>query len=423
MTGWMAPLPRIAVVAMNALPVVLGQRGRIGGLETFAWNLARGLAASGFETSLVVRSVRKPGVDQVEGVRLLVDVEPLREVRRRVAEQVEFRSGFPWLTIRRWSPELVWQVPVLAAARALGRRSSLTDRLTALFGEFRPDVVVALGVSAESRAATSAAHQRNAVGFLWLQSNGDLDPRWSSDAGFRNSYGVTSADALACLADSNRIIVQTEFQRFLLKEQAGRDAVVVRNPVDLTTYSPGPEESRQGVLWIGRYDRFHKRPLLALQVAKQCPGVPFTLVINDGDAEVADEVRNLKPGNVTIIDSVPRGEMPGRFREARVFLSTGSIEHEGFPNVLLEAAASGTPIVSLEDFDGYVGESHAGLITGGDVDAAAGAVRQLIGDVDQWKRFSHAAREHVERHHSIEAMLQAFRPLLQHKGGGSPADR
>lgn len=409
----MAALPRIAVVAMNALPVVLGESGRIGGLETFAWNLARGLAASGHETSLVVRSVRKPGVDCVEGVRLLVDVEPLREVRRRVSEQVEFQSGFPWLTIRRWSPELVWELPVLAAARGVGGRRSLSERLAALLGPFRPNVVIAPGVSAESQAAIAAAHQLGGIGLLWLQSNGDLDPRWNSEGEYRNAYGVTSAEARACLDESDGIIAQTEFQRGLLKELNGRKAELVRNPVDLKTYSPGPDESRRGVLWIGRYDRFHKRPLLALEIAKQCPGVPFTLVINEGDAEVADEVRRLKPDNVTTIDSVPRAEMPGRFRGARVFLSTGSLEHEGFPNVLLESAASGTPVVSLEDFDGYVGKSQAGIATGGDVAAAARAIGQLTGDADQWKRFSRAAREYVERHHSMDAMLETLRPLIR----------
>jgi glycosyltransferase involved in cell wall biosynthesis len=408
----MADLPRIAVVAMNALPVVLGEHGRIGGMETFAWNLGRGLAANGYETSLVVRSFRKPGIDRVEGVRLLVDVERLRDVRRRVSEQVEFRPGFPWLTIRRWSPALAWQIPVLAVARSLGGRISLSDRFVALFEEARPDVVLALGVSGESRAAIAATHQLGGLGLLWLRSNADLDPRWYSDSGFRNSYGVTSAEARACLVESDGIVAQTGLQHDRLKELNGRDAVVIQNPVDLKTYSPGRDDSRRAVLWIGRYDRFHKRPLLAIEIARQCPGVPFTLVINEGDAEVADEVRRLKPDNVTIVDSVPRPEMPDRFRNARVFLSTGSVEHEGFPNVLLEAAASGTPIVSLEDFDGYLGKSQAGIATGGDVVAAARAIKQLTVDVDQWNRFWKAGREYVERHHSMGAMLEALRPLL-----------
>jgi glycosyltransferase involved in cell wall biosynthesis len=354
---------------------------------------------------------------------LFADVEPLRDMRRRVSEQVDFRAGFPWLKIRRWSPKLLWELPILAAAKCLARRRSLEDRLTERLRIFTPDAVVALGVSMESRAAIAAARHLGGIGLLWLQSNADLDPRWTSQPDFRNSYGVASADARACLADCHRIIAQTEFQRARLKELTGRDATVVRNPVDLTTYSPGPVESRRGVLWIGRYDRFHKRPLLALEIAKRCPAVPFTLVINEGDVEVAEEVGRLKPQNVTIIDSVPRAEMPGRFRESRVFLSTGSLEHEGFPNVLLEAAASGTPIVSLEDFDGYVRESQAGIATEGDVDAAARAIQEMTGDLDQWKLFSQAARQHVERHHSIEAMLQALSTLLHQEPKAQPADR
>jgi len=418
----MAPLPRIAVVAMNALPVVLGQRGRIGGLETFAWNLARSLAKTGFETGLVVRAPRNPPADRVEDVRLLADVEPLRDMRLRVSGQVEVRPGFPWISIRRWRPSLIWEMPVLAVARAFGPRRPVTERMSTLLAPFAPDVVIALGVSEESRAAIASAHALGARALLWLQSNADLDSRWISEPLFRNSYGVTSADARACLAESDRIIAQTEFQRARLRDLNGRDAAVIFNPVDVATYSPaeGPA-SRRGVLWIGRYDRFHKRPLLALEIAERCPGLPFTLVINDGDPEIAAAVSRSKPDNVTILDSVPRGEMPARFRQAQVFLSTGSLEHEGFPNVLLEAAASGTPVVTLEDFDGYIGRSRSGIAVGGDVEAAARAIRSLVEDAQQWTLFSHAAREHAGRRHSIAAMLESLRPLLQSETSHSHA--
>jgi len=410
----MAAGPSVTIVALNASAVIDPQAGaRIGGLETFAWNLARALAHDGFETSLVLRATTMPAQKVVDGVALLVDFEPLRELRRSVSEQVLVGRSFPWLRVKKWSPALLWRVPILAGARLFGGGRSLELRLEKLLKPVRPGIVIALGVSAESGAALAAADAAGHEGIVWLQSNGDLDERFFAEPGYQNVYGVTGDDANACLKGKHLLIAQTEHQRERLRALTGRECAVIQNPVDLDAFSPPlVNAKRRGVLWIGRYDRFHKRPLLAVEIARNCPEIPFVFVINEGDPAVADELRRSKPENVSVVDFVPRNEMPGRFRAAAGFLSTGSLEHEGFPNVLLEAAAAGLPIVSLHDFDGLLRRSGCGVATDGDLKSAASALSHLVRDQAEWSRRSVAGRAYVEANHSMAVVLRGLRPLL-----------
>ncbi|QDT55373.1 Glycosyl transferases group 1 [Caulifigura coniformis] len=411
----MAAGPSVTIVALNASAVINPQAGaRIGGLETFAWNLARALAADRFEAFFAVRATTMPPEKVVDGVTLLVDFEPLRDLRRGVSEQVLVERSFPWLRVKKWSPALLWRVPILAVARLFGGERSLDQRFGKLLSPLRPGIVIALGVSAESAAALAAAEAAGHEGIIWLQSNGDLDERFFREPGYRNVYGVTGDDANACLKGKHLLIAQTEHQRERLRTLTGRECAVIQNPVDLDAFSPPAENAeRRGVLWIGRYDRFHKRPLLALEIARNCPEIPFLFVINDGDPAVAEELRRSKPENVSVVDFVPRPEMPGRFRSAAAFLSTGSLEHEGFPNVLLEAAAAGLPIVSLHDFDGFLKRSECGIATDGDLSLAASSLAQLARDRAEWLRRSVAGRAYVEANHSMAIVLRGLRPLLR----------
>jgi len=214
---------------------------------------------------------------------------------------------------------------------------------------------------------------------LWLQSNADLDPQFQVNPNFVDPYGVTSADARASW-QADRIICQTRWQQQRVFELLNRDSEVIPNPLDATRFPVGDPSpwSRQGVLWIGRYDRHHKRPHLALEIAKQCPGLPFPRWFNRGAPAIGAGIRAQAPPNVQIIDYLSRDDMPKAFREARLFLSTGSSAYEGFPNVLLEAAASGTPIVSMDDFDEFLTRSQCGIL-GTNAEVTAKAVMLLTG--------------------------------------------
>lgn len=404
---------KILITAWNAYPAINPQAGRtVGGMETFAWSIARQLAMSSeFEVHFCVRETRLPREYRVDQVHLESVVEPLRKIRHAVSQELTRSRSFPWVHVRKVDPHLLWQVPLLAAARLMKRRISWAERTRSIVRTVQPDVILALGVNADTAAAVSAGNAEQTPVMVWLQSNTDLEPRFFSLPDFRDVNQVSSAEARICLQQADAIICQTSFQQSQLQSLARRYSTVIRNPVNSVRFHPGESsfDSRTSVLWVGRYDRLHKRPLLAMEAVRKCPEIPFRFVINAGEARVKEELLRNLPPNVTIIDYISNDDMPEAYRASRLFLSTGSQEFEGFPNVFLEAAASGTPICSLEDFDNFLKLSHAGRCTQGNVEQLAASIMSLWHDAAAWKRHSLAGIDYVRREHALNPIVDQLR--------------
>jgi glycosyltransferase involved in cell wall biosynthesis len=407
---------RICIVALNAWPAVQPSGGRIvGGIETNAWTLARGLAADhSTEVSLVVRRTRSVPNNQIEGVTILPIIERLRDLRRRVSQTVQLKRRFPWIRPLCWNFELLWAIPLLALARPFHRRSPPSARLLECLLRADADVYVAYGNGRDTATVMQAAAQLQRSGVLWLQANADIQDRVFDEPDSVNEYGEPATDCRSALETASAIISQTKWQQDQFQKHTGRSSVLIPNPIDLSAWNcePRTELSGEFVLWVGRFDRFHKRPHLCLDITRKCPDIPFKLVINGGDPEVESTIRAACPPNVEIIDYVPRDQMPNVFRQARLFLSTGAPEFEGFPNVLLEAAATGTPIVSLDNFDSFFDRSSAGRCGEANLDSTVTHVQALWNNPDSWLECSRAGQKFVHDQHSVDAVSTDVREFL-----------
>jgi len=267
------------------------------------------------------------------------------------------------------------------------------------------------------------ANVSKAIGILMIQSNSDLDQRYLAHPHDRSAYGEMGADCVRALRSASLVVCQTQLQHELLRSRFGIEGVVLPNAIDLEPWikagkqflkAPRSSQTKQvrcQVLWIGRYDRFHKRPMLCLDIARECPSIHFKMVINASDPSVQQEIQRDKPENVSIIDYVPFDQMMQTMSEADIFLSTGDGLYEGFPNVLLQAAATGCPIVSLEDFDGFLSKSKAGTACSGDIDKAALTIQEYA--LGARMVDSETVRAYLAAHHSHTAIARSFRILLE----------
>ena len=420
---------KLCLVALRALPVFEPSvRESFGGLETHAWQLAQGFARRpGFAVTFVVKHDRplpRAGYD-----RVAVLVRPASFVDRTLRsffERVRVERTFPYLRPRRWDADLVWQFPVAVGWRLLRRWRTDPRRphpsYRATFREVGADAVLCFGANAAAATAIASAKADGRPTLLFLESDSDLDPRHTPGSRYVDPYGERGDVCAFVLREADAIIAQTDRQRRLLAKRFGRLSTVVVNPFDAAdwdartpaTHDPGRSAGlSRYVLWIGRTDEFHKRPRLLFEVAHRCPEVDFLMVLEVSNPELATALAAERPPNVRVVGPVPFGEMPALFRGAAVYVSTGSIDFEGSPNVFVQAAASGVPVASLEVDPGFVAAADCGCVAGGDVDRLAEYVHRVWADDALARRHGGNGQAHVRDRHRLEAVVGRIEGLLR----------
>lgn len=408
---------RVCLVALNAYPAVNpSSGGQVGGTETRAWLFARHLARrKEFEVSLAVRTTGPVPQPVVEGVRIVAMSDRFYRVREAVGSFASRRSSFPWIDIHRWSPQLMWQIPLLATARLFEPRPTDPRQPMRFFEEIPADLFCCFGNQSTAATAIASAHATMRPAVLFLGSDDDLNSTYTADSQVLNPYGDTGATCHYSLMHADEIWTQTAEQSQRLTERFGRDSVVIPNPIDLVEWDAGSSEGLSDelasgldrfVLWVGRAETIHKRPQLLLELAKLTPQIDYLMVLNPRDPAVDASIRRGAPANVKIVTRVPFSKMRALMGRATAYVNTSSLE--GFPNVFLQAAASQRPIVSLEVGESFLSHSGAGVYVGKDLSQAAAALNRFWGDASAGQECGLRGRRFVEQYHSAEAVVERF---------------
>ncbi|QDS86513.1 Glycosyl transferases group 1 [Rosistilla ulvae] len=407
---------KVCFLGLNAYPAIQGRSGTtVGGLESGMWTIARTLASTSDDLaiSILVSESRRPANAVVDHVELHTILDPLKNTRLQVSQslnlqalkQARFRSLL----------RLAWQVPLLAVTRPFRDRRPIVSRIAEHIRRIDPAICLVFGTGNDQLACIRAANEVGAKSIACIVSNADA-PSSPDDmqVSTRNEYGETVQARQETLRLASAIICQTQCQRDQVRKTLNLEAHVIKGGIRIDRWTPSkPRVHPEGpVLWIGRYDTWHKRPWLCLEIAKRCPDLQFEMILNPGSVLVEQELREAVPDNVKILDFVPYAEMPKRYHNALAYLSTGAAEFEGFPNVILEASAAGTPVVSLEDFDGYLAASGAGWGTDNDLDLAAQRLRELKENAATWQRCSEAAQRWVRSEHSIRINCERYKARI-----------
>lgn len=418
----LAPLSVVGV-AYHSLGVVdRAIEEPFGGLETHAWTLARALARlPATAACLVAMHKSGPRDATVDGVRLVVRREPQWQwLRREVAACLEI-GKWPRVRLKRWRARLLWQIPTLAATRWF-RPPPRDPRLPDPFYASLPaDAMLAFGVNAVSASLVASARARAIPSVLILESDGELDARYTAGSTYVNPYGERGDVCAFALREATAIVAQSSRQQDMLRQRFGRDGAVLENPIvveDWRRSALQPSSVRTALpdryaLWIGRFDRFHKRPLELLAVARACPEVPFVMVLAGGDADVEREVVRQRPANVRMIPRVPFDEMPAVMQGARLLVNTGSAAFEGAPNVFLQAAVLGLPIASLEADPGLIAAGRCGATAGGDPGRLAEWVSRLWSDDALHRQWGDNGRRYAEQTHDATLIARRLRELVE----------
>jgi phosphatidylinositol alpha-mannosyltransferase len=201
-----------------------------------------------------------------------------------------------------------------------------------------------------------------------------------------------------------RIAVSPAARRVVV-EHLGGDAVLIPNGVDVARFDgaeplPGRDD-RPTVVFLGRIDEQRKGLAVLLEALPELvslvPDVRL-LVAGPGDA---DDVREAVPASlrdrVELLGLVSEQDKPRVFASGDVYCAPNT-HGESFGIVLVEAMATGTPVVAsdLEAFRRVLEDGRAGmLVPVRDPGALAAGLGALLQDPERRARLAEAGRRAV----------------------------
>lgn len=217
------------------------------------------------------------------------------------------------------------------------------------------------------------------------------------------------------LADA--VVVQTEAQARLARDELGRTAGVVAIP----SFGEDPLEATaepEAFLWVGRLVS-EKRPLEYVALAEAVPEARFRMIgweTHQTPPELAAELRERAAAvpNLELLPSQPRGHTLELIGRSVAVVSVSDPEGEGMPNVFLEAWARGVPVLTLDfDPDGVVERHGLGVAAGGSREALAGGARTLWAARHERAELAERVRSYVGSTHAPRAVAARWLDLVR----------
>jgi colanic acid/amylovoran biosynthesis glycosyltransferase len=200
----------------------------------------------------------------------------------------------------------------------------------------------------------------------------------------------------------------------------------IPNGVDIERFGQGrPEEAPPVFLAVGRFVE-KKGPQLTIEafgrVRERFPEARLRM-IGDGElrATCVELVQRLGLGDaVSLLGEQPHEVVAGEMRGARAFVQHSMVaadgDSEGLPIAILEASATGIPVVSTRHsgIPDVVVEGQTGyLVDERDVAGMAAHMKSLIADPSLAGELGRAGRERIAQHFTIDAEIARLWQVIQ----------
>ncbi len=337
----------------------------VGGSERQQWLLARALASSGWTVSVGLRQGLKAG-------------------ERQRIEGVEFYG------IQHGQYLLDWH---------------------RFLSSVRPDWLYWRGSSHLFGPLVQIAHVSGCQTIFAAAFDTDVSPRVALTA--RRRWWPLYAWGLS---QTERLFVQHKKQLDDLSPRLKPKAQVVRSitPAQAGFLSHAAREPY--VAWVGML-RQPKRPDLLIDIAKQSPTLRYVVC---GGATTHRSEPGYSQRIIEKICGIPNIDYRGQVapEEAERVISGAAAllctsDHEGFPNIFLQAWSSGTPTISLQvDPDSLIRRLALGTVTG-TVEATVERLHSLLKFSDERERIAARTREYIAGNHSEAVVVETFAQATQ----------
>lgn len=289
-------------------------------------------------------------------------------------------------------------------------------RVPGLVHKFRPQSILAF-FGVPSGAVAWMLHKRYQIPYVVSLRGGDVP-------GFRpydfRLYHRLIAPLLRVIWKAAGAVVANSrgLQHLAQNFDSSVDISIIPNGVDAAEYEDHQRAwSPPRLLSVGRVV-YQKGLDLALEALAGLRDLEWSWSIaGDGSQAPFLHERTRQLGledRVHFLGWQQREQLTTCYREANIFLFPS--RHEGMPNAVLEAMASGLPVVATRIagneelvLDGVTGK----LVNAEDVLALKGSLHQLMIDPGLRERMGLAARLRVERYYSWESAANEYLKILQ----------
>lgn len=226
----------------------------------------------------------------------------------------------------------------------------------------------------------------------------------------------------------NGVIVVSNDMKEKVRMLGAKPEKIFLNPygVDISQFYESDSPQKQAnLIAVGRFTE-KKAPYLTIQAfAEVIKKYPEAKLIMIGDGELWEQSKELAK-NLGIYSSIDfqgkrtPSQIAEALREALVFVQHSKIapngDSEGTPNTVLEASATGLPIISTRHAgikDAVVHGETGYLVEEGDWEAMAEYMIKLIEDPSLARKMGKAARKHIEENYEMSKRVQTLKEILE----------
>ncbi len=421
------PNPRIYIVTATFLPSV-------GGAEKQAFAQSRSLRERGYETTIVTfrRKRTWPRHELIEGVPVIRVAGMLLEGREKLPRPLQKLAYLLAMLVMGWTLWRQRQRYDILHVYKLGLLTLPAALVCRLTGK---RMLVAVR-SADSAKATSSHNKTSLLaGPLdatapWLQVDEALQAtglvKSSSDLEVLAGMGKPVVRFLSSLLHNTHAIVVVLSSRMKnsLAEHGFNlpDVQLIPNGADIIRFKPGDLDSssdgrEQVVVCVSglRYEKGIDVLLQAWHLVHQQAPQARLIIVGGGGLQFQLESMAKALG---IASSV---EFTGLQTDVPTQLHRGGLavlpsRWEGMPNALLEAMACGLPCVAtrVSGSEDIIQHGVNGLLVESeDYQGMAQALLTLLRDPVLTRKYGQAAREMIERHFSLECIMDRYVELYQ----------
>jgi glycosyltransferase involved in cell wall biosynthesis len=222
------------------------------------------------------------------------------------------------------------------------------------------------------------------------------------------------------LKSADVVVVQTNHMRRTVKRISGRDSYIVPPIVRIEKFSPQRKSEDPIILYLGRLSpvKGAKYAVLAMRYIKDMKIAAKLIVVGDGtERRVLEEIIEDQGlhSHVQMKGLLEYSKIPVLLSEAWVTVIPSL--SEGFPNVILESYAAGTPVIAsnVTGLPEIVVEGRTGyLVEPGNPKRIAERIIEIITAVDRG-RMSDACVKEAERYspkNAVEKLESIYKDLL-----------